>query len=128
MDLSQLENQKPIAPLWLLKDRNLMVSSLMIAVVSMAMFGLTTQQPMLLESLLDYPVSTTGLLMAPRGLASAAMLILVIKLNPQFDPRIKIVFGLSCIGIGSYLMTQYSLQIDTFWIVMPSMIQGWGLV
>ncbi|MCV6004803.1 hypothetical protein OFO99_35750, partial [Escherichia coli] len=67
-----------------------MVSSLMIAVVSMAMFGLTTQQPMLLESLLDYPVSTTGLLMAPRGLASAAMLILVIKLNPQFDPRIKI--------------------------------------
>ncbi len=44
MDLSQLENQSPIAPLWLLKDRNLMVSSLMIAVVSMAMFGLTTQQ------------------------------------------------------------------------------------
>ncbi|EPM4286587.1 MDR family MFS transporter [Vibrio alginolyticus] len=121
------KTKSPIAPLWLLKDRNLMVSSLMIAVVSMAMFGLTTQQPMLLESLLDYPVSTTGLLMAPRGLASAAMLILVIKLNPQFDPRIKIVFGLSCIGIGSYLMTQYSLQIDTFWIVMPSMIQGMGL-
>lgn len=95
------KTKSPIAPLWLLKDRNLMVSSLMIAVVSMAMFGLTTQQPMLLESLLDYPVSTTGLLMAPRGLASAAMLILVIKLNPQFDPRIKIVFGLSCIGIGS---------------------------
>ncbi|POB66514.1 MFS transporter, partial [Vibrio vulnificus] len=121
------KTKSPIAPLWLLKDKNLMVSSLMIAVVSMAMFGLTTQQPMLLESLLHYPVSTTGMLMAPRGLASAAMLILVIKLNPQFDPRLKIIFGLTCIGIGSYLMTLYSLEIDTFWIVMPSMIQGMGL-
>ncbi|GEM77296.1 MDR family MFS transporter [Vibrio sagamiensis] len=121
------KTQSPIAPLWLLKDRNLLSSSLMIAVVSMAMFGLTTQQPMMLENLLDYPVSTTGMLMAPRGIASALMLILVIKLNPQFDPRLKIVFGLSCIGIGSYLMTLYSLEIDSFWIVMPSMIQGMGL-
>ncbi|BBM66140.1 MFS transporter [Vibrio alfacsensis] len=121
------KTKSPIAPLWLLKDKNLMVSSLMMAVVSMAMFGLTTQQPMLLEGLLNYPVSTTGMLMAPRGLASAAMLILVIVINPQFDPRLKIVFGLSCIGIGSYLMTLYSMEIDTFWIIMPSMIQGMGL-
>ncbi|GAK24079.1 LOW QUALITY PROTEIN: multidrug resistance protein B [Vibrio sp. JCM 19052] len=121
------KTKSPIAPLWLLKDKNLMVSSLMMAVVSMAMFGLTTQQPMLLESLLNYPVSTTGMLMAPRGLASACMLILVIVINPQFDPRLKIVFGLTCIGIGSYLMTLYSMEIDTFWIVMPSMIQGMGL-
>ena len=121
------KTKSPIAPLWLLKDKNLMVSSLMMAVVSMAMFGLTTQQPMLLESLLNYPVSTTGMLMAPRGLASASMLILVIVINPQFDPRLKIVFGLTCIGIGSYLMTLYSMEIDTFWIVMPSVIQGMGL-
>ncbi|EDP57217.1 DHA2 family efflux MFS transporter permease subunit [Vibrio sp. AND4] len=121
------KTKSPIAPLWLLRDKNLMVSSLMMAVVSMAMFGLTTQQPMLLESLLNYPVSTTGMLMAPRGLASASMLIFVIVINPQFDPRLKIVFGLTCIGIGSYLMTLYSMEIDTFWIVMPSMIQGMGL-
>ncbi|KFA95245.1 MDR family MFS transporter [Vibrio sp. ER1A] len=121
------KTKSPIAPLWLLRDKNLMVSSLMMAVVSMAMFGLTTQQPMFLESLLDYPVATTGMLMAPRGLASACMLILVIRLNPQFDPRLKIVFGLTCIGIGSYLMTLYSMEIDTFWIVTPSIIQGLGL-
>ena len=53
--------------------------------------------------------------------------ILVIVITPQFAPRLKIVFGLTCIGIGSYLMTLYSMEIDTFWIVMPSMIQGMGL-
>lgn len=121
------KTKSPIAPLWILKDKNLLVSSIMMAVASMALFGLVTQQPMFLERLLNYPVATAGMMMAPRGLVSTAMLILMIKLDPQFDARLKIVFGLICVGVGTYLMTLYSIDIDIFWIIVPSMIQGMGL-
>jgi DHA2 family multidrug resistance protein len=115
------------APIWVMQDRNLLVAASMMAVVSMAMFGMVSQQPMMLERLLQYPAETAGLLMAPRGLASALVLILVIKLNPQFDPRYKILFGLLSCASGTYLMTFYSANIDIYWIVMPSIVQGMGL-
>ncbi|CAH1565107.1 MDR family MFS transporter [Vibrio rotiferianus] len=121
------KTKSTIAPLWLLKDRNLLCSSAMMAVISVAMFGLTSQQPMFLSSMLSYPVSTSGLLMAPRGLASAVTLIVMIKLNIKIEPKLKAILGLTLIGIGSYFTTLYSLEIDTFWIVMPSVIQGIGL-
>lgn len=121
------KHRSAVAPIWVMKDRNLLVASTMMGVVSMAMFGLTSQQPMMLESLLDYPAETAGLLMAPRGIASACMLIFVIRVNPQFDPRFKILFGLICCTIGSYLMMSYSMEIDIFWVIMPSIVQGLGL-
>ena len=43
----------------------------------MGMFGITQLQPMMMERLLNYPVETTGFLMAPRGLTSAIVLIAI---------------------------------------------------
>ncbi|MCE4936488.1 MDR family MFS transporter [Aliivibrio fischeri] len=122
-----LKTKGAIAPLWVLKDRNLLASSIIGGLISMCTSGLGVQLSILLEEVLNYPVLDTGLLMTPRGLVSALVLVLVIKFNPQFDPRLKILFGLICIGIGNYLMTKYSLNIDTFWIVFPGMVQGLGL-
>ncbi|WP_157490665.1 DHA2 family efflux MFS transporter permease subunit [Enterovibrio coralii] len=116
-----------IAPMWLLKDRNLLLSCIVMTGFSMGMFGITQLQPMMLEQLLGYPVDTTGFVMAPRGLASAIVLLSISRFIDRLDPRKLIVIGLLLNGIGSFFMMRYSLDIDIYWVLLPSIIQGAGM-
>lgn len=116
-----------IAPMWLLKDRNLLLSCIVMTGFSMGMFGITQLQPMMLEQLLNYPVDTTGFVMAPRGLASAIVLLSISRIIDRLDPRMLIVIGLVLNGIGSFMMMRYSLDIDIYWVLLPSIIQGAGM-
>ena len=121
------QTRGPIAPIWLMKDRNLTVSCLIMGLFSMGLFGITQLQPMMLERLLNYPVQTTGFLMAPRGLTSAIVLVCIAQFMDRLDARKVIAVGLLLTGGGTYLMTLYSLNIDPYWILMPSIIQGAGM-
>ncbi|MBV7298765.1 DHA2 family efflux MFS transporter permease subunit [Enterovibrio paralichthyis] len=116
-----------IAPMWLLKDRNLALSCIVMTGFSMGMFGIVQLQPMMLEQLLNYPVEITGFMMAPRGLTSAIVLLSLSRIIDRLDPRMLIVAGLILNGIGSFLMMRYSLDIDMFWVLMPSIVQGAGM-
>lgn len=116
-----------IAPVWLLKDRNLAVSCLVMGAFAMGMFGITQLQPMMLEQLLNYPVDTTGLAMAPRGLTSAIVLVMLAGYMDKLNAKVLIVIGLLLNAYGTYLMIKYSLNIDMFWILFPSIIQGAGM-
>ncbi len=116
-----------IAPMWLLKNRNLLVSCIMMSIFSMGMFGITQLNPMMLENLLDYPVEITGFMMAPRGIIAAIVLIGVAPFMDKVDPRKLIFVGLVLNGLSAYLMTFYSTNIDSYWVIMPSLIQGAGM-
>lgn len=116
-----------IAPMWLLKDRNLAVSCLIIGCFSMGLFGISQLQPMMMEQLLNYPVETAGFLMAPRGIASAIVLIGISPFMDKLDTRWLIFIGLILCTFGTWFMTQYSMNIDIYWIIMPSLIQGAGM-
>ncbi|MEC6824638.1 DHA2 family efflux MFS transporter permease subunit [Photobacterium piscicola] len=122
-----LRTRGDVAPMWLLKDRNLAVSCLIMAGFSMGLFGITQLQPMMLEQLLNYPVETTGFVMAPRGLASAIVLLVMAQYMDRLDPRMLVAVGLGFNIFGTYLMMQYSMNINFYWVLVPSIIQGMGM-
>ena len=64
----------------LFTDRNFVTASVLIAAFGLGLFGMLFLQPLMLESLLLYPVLTTGLVMAPRGIASMVSMLLVGRL------------------------------------------------
>ncbi len=116
-----------VLQLRLLKDRNLSLASLMMAVFGMGLFGTIALQPLMLERLFDYPAQTTGLAMAPRGLASALGMFAVSRLiNRLGAPRLVLV-GLLLAAGGSWLMTGYNLQLSIGWFIWPSLLQGLGM-
>lgn len=116
-----------VLQLHLLKDRNLLLASLMMAVFGMGLFGTIALQPLMLERLFDYPAQTTGLVMAPRGLASAIGMFVVSRLiNRLGAPRLVLV-GLMLAACGTWLMTWYSLDLSIGWFVWPSILQGLGM-
>ncbi|HET8552344.1 MAG TPA: DHA2 family efflux MFS transporter permease subunit [Gammaproteobacteria bacterium] len=109
------------------KDRNFATASLLITALGLAMYGTLVLQPLLLEGLLGYPVLTTGIVMAPRGIASAISMFMVGKLITRFEPRIMVGVGILLSTLGTWFMTQYNLQINLFWVIFPIVIQGFGM-
>jgi len=109
------------------RDRNFGMACLVMSALGLGMYGGMVIQPILLEGLLDYPIVTTGLVMAPRGIATAISMLIVGRLVGRTDPRILVAAGMLLSAGGSYAMTRYSLDIDKFWIIWPAMVQGLGL-
>lgn len=109
------------------KNRNFTAASVLLIMLGMGMFGVLVLQPMLLEGLLDYPVLTAGLAMAPRGICSMISIIIVGKIGNKVDPRILIGLGIVLNIIGMLFGTYYSANIDMFWVVLPMVFQGFGM-
>lgn len=75
----------------------------------------------------NYPASTAGLVMAPRGIAAALGMASVAVLINRIGPRRLVLTGLVLAGLGTYQMTGYSLQVDMYHLILPSLIQGYGM-
>jgi DHA2 family multidrug resistance protein len=109
------------------QDRNFGLACLMMASMGLGMFGGLVLQPILLEGLLGYPIVTTGIVMAPRGIATAISMIVVGRLVAIVDARVLVTIGIACSAIGAYAMTSYSLETTTINIIWPAFLQGLGL-
>jgi DHA2 family multidrug resistance protein len=113
--------------LGLFRDRNYAASSLVFVFFIFSMYGMLALQPMFMESLLDYPTLTTGLVLAPRGLASMLSMLIAGRLINRFGARPLIVVGVLCTSLGTLATTGYDLDVDTWWLVWPLLLQGFGL-
>lgn len=116
-----------VLQLQLLKDRNLAAASLMMAMFGMGLFGVIALQPLMLERLFGYPAQTTGLVMAPRGLASAVGMFAVSRLIGRVGTSKLILAGLMLSAAGTYVMTRYSLNLHPYWVIWPGVVQGLGM-
>lgn len=119
--------ESPLFDLRMFNDRNFTTASLLLLVFGLGLYGTMILMPLLLENLLHYPAATTGLLLAPRGLASMVSMQVAGRLVNKVDSRKLIASGILLFSVGSLMATQYNLQIDTFWIVVPALFQGFGL-
>lgn len=125
--LRTLATERPVVKLRLLADRNLAVSSAMMLVFGLGLFGTVALQPIMLEGLLGYPAETTGLVMAPRALGAAISMALAARLAVRADPRLIIGVGMLLTALGSWLMAGYTLSISPGWVIWPGFLQGLGM-
>lgn len=119
--------RRPLFRLGLFRDRNFTVASVVLAIFGLGMYGSMVLQPMMLESLFNYPTLTTGFAMAPRGVVSAISMILVGRLIAKTSPQLLIGAGIFFSTLGSFAMTRYDLHTDLFAVIWPVLIQGLGL-
>jgi DHA2 family multidrug resistance protein len=118
---------RAVLDIHIFKDRNFATACLLMLGMGIGLFGGLVVQPILLERLLDYPIVTAGLVMAPRGLATALAMLAVGRLIGRIDARVLIALGIGISAVGTYAMTFYSLDISPKWIIGPMFLQGIGL-
>jgi DHA2 family multidrug resistance protein len=111
----------------LLKDRNFVGCSVLIFVVGIILYATLALLPPMLQDLLNYPVTTAGLVMMPRGIGTMAAMLLVGRLIGRVDIRVILLFGLAVTTFSLYQMTGYSLQMDWWPIIVAGVVQGVGL-
>jgi DHA2 family multidrug resistance protein len=116
----------PFVSLALFKDWNFVASSLLMFVIGALLYGTLALLPPLLQDLLNYPVVTTGNLLAPRGFGTLVAMAVVGKLSGKVDARLILVAGFSITGISLWQMTSYSLDMGMWTIVFTTVIQGMG--
>jgi DHA2 family multidrug resistance protein len=111
----------------LLKDRNFVGSSVLIFVVGIILYATLALLPPMLQNLMDYPVTTSGLVLMPRGIGTMLAMLAVGRLITRVDIRLILFVGLAVTTYSLYQMTGYSLDMDWRPIVWAGIVQGVGL-
>jgi len=116
-----------IINLRLFLNRNFSLGCLMLVLFASSMFSILTLQPLLMESFMNYDANYAGLMMAPRGIASAFAMAFIPLLAKYIDLRKIIAIGLVFCAYGTYLMTKINLLISPRIFVDIGIIQGIGM-
>jgi DHA2 family multidrug resistance protein len=124
---SMWSRQKPLFDLHIFRDGNFAAASFVVTALGLAMYGAMVIQPLMLEGLFEYPTLSTGLIMAPRGLASMVSMMIVGRLVSRVDSRLLIGCGIIIGAVGTWLCTGYTLDTSPAWFIWPVLLQGLGL-
>ncbi len=119
--------ERPFITPAVFKDRNLATSVCVMFIAGAIMYAPMTLLPPYLQALKGYPVVTTGLVMAPRGVGTLATMVLVGRLSGKVDSRILIMTGMSMLTISLWMMTGWNLDVTVRDIVVSGVLQGMGL-
>lgn len=121
-------SERPFLDLGLFADRNFLASNFFIFVLGVVLFATMALLPPFLQNLMGYPVVTTGLLLAPRGIGTLLAMMLVGRLLARgTDARLLAGAGMLLTAYSLLLMTRFSLDVPQSMIVSTGVIQGLGL-
>lgn len=119
--------EHPFVDLKMFKDLNFVMGLLFIFLIGITLFSGLALLPPLLQNLMGYPVIYTGVVMAPRGVATMLSMVVVGRLVGKFDSRILVLFGTGLMAYSLYMMTGFTLGMDSTLIVWSGAIQGFGM-
>lgn len=118
---------KPFVSLGLFRDRNFALGILLMLILGMVLLGTGTLLPPLMQEQLGYPVLTTGLVLAPRGIGAMFAALIVGRLIMRINPRHLIVIGLLMNAVALYLLSGATLAVTPFFYIWIGAVQGCGL-
>jgi len=110
----------------LFKDRNFLAGNVFIFVVGVVLFATLALLPALLQNLMDYPVVTTGLVTAPRGIGTLVAMFIVGRLMGKLDVRLVIAAGFGLTAFSCFQMTHFDLAMDPTPVIWSGLVQGLG--
>ncbi len=108
-------------------DRNFATGLFFIFVIGILLLSSLALLPPMLSRIFGYPVVTTGLVMAPRGVGTMISMLLVGRLVRVVDPRKLVVAGLLLTALSLWEMSGFSPQMDSMPIIRSGITQGLGL-
>ena len=120
-------HKEPFLDRRLFVDRNFTAALILIFVVGIVLLATMALLPPMLQDLMDYPIITTGLVLAPRGLGTMVSMMVVGRLVGKVDPRLLVGFGLSMTALSLHQMTAFEIGMDYWPLVTSGVVQGFGL-
>ena len=111
----------------LFKNSNFVSGVLFIFVVGLVLYATRALIPTMLETLMNYPVATTGLVTAPSGIGTMVAMLVVGRLIGKVDLRLMLFLGFTISAFALWQMAHYALVLSESDIIWPGVIQGIGM-
>ena len=111
----------------LMKSPNFMAGTVLMFFVGGVLSGTLALLPTMLQSLMNYPVFTTGLVTAPRGIGTMIAMFAVGRMINRVDNRLIILAGFLLTILSLWQMTGFSLQMGMAPVILSGLLQGFGL-
>jgi DHA2 family multidrug resistance protein len=121
------DREHPFIDPAMFRDPNFVTALTMIFMVGAILLAGLALLPPMLQNLLGYPVVTTGLVLAPRGVGTMVSMIVVGRLVGRVDARLLILTGLSLTAFSLWQMSGFAITMDWRPLVVSGVIQGLGL-
>lgn len=122
-----LTAKQPFVDLRMFRDFNFSLGSVLMLVMGITIFSGMALLPPLLQGLMGYSVVFTGLLMAPRGLATMVAMMIVGRLSGKVDAKYLMLFGALVMSFSLWEMTKFNLQMDYWPVITTGLMQGFGM-
>jgi DHA2 family multidrug resistance protein len=119
--------KNPFIPRAAFGDLNFNASLVTIFSVGTVLLASSSLLAPFLENLGNYPVSTAGLIMAPRGFGTMGAMMIAGRLTNKVDPRLLMFFGYFLLGLSIYMLEGWTPAVSRTWMSITIIIQGAGL-
>jgi DHA2 family multidrug resistance protein len=110
----------------LFRDRNYVIGNILGFFLGGLMYGVIALLAPMLAELMGYPIEFVGIVTAPRGMGTMVAMLFIGQLVGRVDIRILIFSGLVLCGWSMWLLSQASLEMDSWLVILSGFIQGLG--
>jgi len=111
----------------LFKDRNFSTGLIFIFALGVILYGSLALLSPFLQTLMNYPVVTAGLVMAPRGAGTMLGMFMVGRMIGRIDTRLLLLVGFSLTGWALWQMTGFNTDVAESTLIWTGFAQGLGL-
>ncbi|PLW84207.1 EmrB/QacA family drug resistance transporter [Kineobactrum sediminis] len=111
----------------LFRDRNFVTGLMFIFIVGIILLATMALLPPMLQNWKGYPVSTTGLILMPRGVGTMLGMLVVARLMRFIDARMILLAGMSLVCLSLWGMTQFTIEVGARELIINGFVQGLGL-
>lgn len=118
--------ERPFIPRALLADQNFVSAVIFGFVLGILIFATMALLPQMAQTIMGYPVLTTGLVMAPRGVGTLLAMFMVGRLIGRVDTRAILILGLALSAVAQWQMSQFSLNMTPMPMIVSGVVQGIG--
>lgn len=119
--------KKPLIQLALYRNRNFAICSLLLATYCAGLFSLLIFEPIILETIFNYPIIEAGITTSSCGIASAVAMGFSAFLLKKINVKSILILALILSGIGTWELSSLNLLASQFDFLRANAILGFGL-
>jgi DHA2 family multidrug resistance protein len=124
--IHSMTSDRPFVSLALFKDRNFVAGTINICILSGILASTLALMPPMLQNLMGYPVTTTGLVTGPRGLGVLAAVFLYGRIATKVEPRLLVIAGMALTPVPLWEMAHFTLEMGWGPLVWWAIVQGFA--
>jgi DHA2 family multidrug resistance protein len=110
----------------LLKDRNVILGFLLITGWGMVLHSPLVLLSLRLQGLENYPVMTTGFLMAPRGVGGCLAMLIIGRLTKVLPLKLCVAAGFASVATGAWIMAHWPQHAADMEVTISAVLVGFG--